>query len=220
MNTVKKPGKFKKTIIKTTILLVILCCILFIPRCYIHSATTDRIFDDTNSVPHCRVAIILGAKIYSSGSLSPLLRDRVRKGIELYKSGRVDKLLMSGDNRVDHYNEPDRMAEYAIAHGVDSKDIGRDYAGRRTYDSIYRAKHIFGLDELLVVSQRAHAERAVFICDKLGIKANGCSADVPENMQSDGGIRMLLREYPAAVLVIFDLYIRHPSPVMGKKEII
>lgn len=208
-------------IARISIILILLCCtILLTPRYIIHSSTADKVFDDVDSVPRCRVALILGAKVFPGGGLSPLLRDRVDKGIELYKAGRVEKLLMSGDNRFEHYNEPDRMAEYAIRHGVDHKDIGRDYAGRRTYDSIYRAKHIFGLDEIVVVSQRSHTERAVFICDRLGIKADGLSADVAENMQSSGGTKMTIREFPAAILLFIDVYIRHPQPVMGKKEVI
>ncbi|MHB1459309.1 MAG: SanA/YdcF family protein [Armatimonadota bacterium] len=219
MNKIRKPRR-QKMIVIISIIMILLSGILFVPRHVIHSTTADRVFDDASSVPHCRVALILGAKVYPGGGLSPLLRDRVNCGIELYKSGRVEKLLMSGDNRFEHYNEPDRMAEYAIRHGVDSKDISRDYAGRRTYDSIYRAEHIFGLDKVVVISQRAHAERAVFISDRLGIKTSGLSADVPENIQSTGGTRMLLREFPAAILVILDVYVRHPQPVMGKKETI
>lgn len=218
MNIPKKPGNLKKVAVKSIVVLIVLSVILATPRYYIHSVTSARIYSNVSLVPHCRVAMILGAKVYPNGSLSPLLRDRVNKGIELYKAGRVEKLLMTGDNRVEHYNEPDRMAEFAIARGVDPADIGRDYAGRRTYDSIYRAKHIFDLDEVIIVSQRSHAERAVFICDKLGIKAYGLSADVAMNMNSSGGTRMLLREFPASVLVISDVYLLRPHPVMGKKE--
>jgi SanA protein len=218
MDKQKKPGNLKKAAFKVIIIFIVLCVISAIPRYYIHSITSARIYSDTSLIPRSRVAIILGAKVYPNGSLSPLLRDRVNKGIELYKNGRVEKLLMSGDNRVDHYNEPDRMAEFAIAHGVNPADIGRDYAGRRTYDSIYRAKHVFGLDEAIIVSQRSHAERAVFICDKLGIKAYGLSADVPMDMNSSGGTKMLLREFPASILVLSDVYLIHPHPVLGKKE--
>lgn len=216
--TQNRKSGIRKVILKTITAIALLFGLGIVPKYWISASTASRVFDDVKSVPHRRVALILGAKVYKSGNLSPLLRDRVDKGIELYKAGRVEKLLLSGDNRFEHYNEPDRMAEYAINHGVNPKDIVRDYAGRRTYDSVYRAKHIFGLDEMIVISQRSHAQRALFICDRLGIKAYGLAADVSFNMHSAGGTRMLIREFPASMLVISDLYFKRPHPVMGGKE--
>jgi SanA protein len=134
--------------------------------------------------------------------------------IKLYRAGKVDKLLMSGDNRFIHYNEPQRMRDYAIEHGVAPADIVMDYAGRRTYDSVYRAKHIFGLKSIVIVSQRSHVERALFISRRVGINACGVPADV----KSHWNARMAIREIPACVSAAIDVYIRHPKPVMGRRE--
>ena len=151
-----------------------------------------------------------------NGELSTLLRDRVDAGIDLYRAGKVRKLLMSGDNRFTHYNEPDRMREYAISCGVPAADIGCDYAGRRTYDSIYRAKYIFGLDSIIVVSQRFHLDRAIFLCKHLGIDAYALAADRPGHDNP----RVAIREIPACLFGLVDVYIRQPHPIMGRKETI
>lgn len=181
-------------------------------RIWIHDTAQSRIYS-VAKVPHCRVALVLGALVHPNGHLSSTLRDRVDKSIELYKAGKVEKLLMSGDNRFTHYNEPDRMKEYAIAHGVPACDVACDYAGRRTYDSVCRAKRIFGQNELIIVTQTFHLYRALFYCDHLGVKAYGVASDV-----SATPVRSLVREYPGCLNAVADVYLLHPHPVMGKKE--
>lgn len=173
----------------------------------------NRIYTHVKDVPKNRVAVILGAHVSPSGKLCDVLQCRVDKGIELYKAGKVQKLLMSGDNSVKHYNEPQRMLEYAVKHGVPQKDIAVDFAGRRTYDSMYRAKHIFGLNELIVVSQSYHLDRAIYLCNRLGIQGYGVAATNPT-----GQTRVQLRELPASVEAVFDALIQRPAPIMGKKE--
>ncbi|MHB1001116.1 MAG: SanA/YdcF family protein [Armatimonadota bacterium] len=164
-----------------------------------------------------RVAVVLGAKVYPDGRLSLLLSDRVNKAVALYKAGKVEKILMSGDNRFAHYDEPTRMAEYAIRKGVDPDDVAMDFAGRRTYDSVYRAKHIFGLDGCIIVSQGFHLDRAIFLCRKLGIDGYGVAAD--EHMYMGGRVRFArIREIPACLSALADVYLLHPRPVMGRRE--
>ncbi|NLE77262.1 MAG: DUF218 domain-containing protein, partial [Chloroflexi bacterium] len=95
-----------------------------------------------DDAPPQRVAVVFGAAVYSGDVLSPMLRDRVETAVELYHAGKVEKLLMSGDNRFIHYNEPGAMMKYAQSLGVPEADLAPDYAGRRTYDTCYRARHI------------------------------------------------------------------------------
>lgn len=182
-------------------------------RLLIHFSVKDRVYPEVHSVPRCRVALVLGAAVRSDGTLSQSLESRVDKAVQLWREGKCEKLLMSGDNRVVEYNEPQRMRTYAMQRGVPKEAIAMDFAGRRTYDSIYRAKHIFDLEEIIVVTQRFHADRAVFLCDRLGIKACGVQAD-------SGDIKAAVREIPACLLAILDAYILHPRPVMGDKETI
>ena len=195
--------------------LVVLACALCAcaaARVWMHLNARHRVFVDASSVAKCRVALVLGAGVKPDGTCSQLLRDRLDRSVELYKAGRVEKLLMSGDNRVSHYNEPERMRDYAISQGVPAEDVKCDYAGRRTYDSIYRARHVFGLRKVTLTSQGFHLPRALFLCDAIGVKACGLAADQHVNLKAE------LREYVASVGALFDVYIRHPKPVMGKRE--
>ena len=123
------------------------------------------------------VAIVFGAGLQHDGSPSPVLQDRVKTGAELYFSGKAQILLLTGDNRFIDYNEPGAMRAYALQLGVPEEAIVLDYAGRRTYDSCYRAKHIFEVDQAILVTQAYHLPRALFLCNQLGISAQGVPAD-------------------------------------------
>src|SRR4030095_821214 len=107
---------------------------------------------DTSAWPRPRVAVVFGASVYSNGDLSPLLEDRVSTAIELYRSGKVERILVSGDNRVQSYNETKAMHEYLLSHAVAARDVVVDYAGRSTYETCLRAKEIFGLHRALLVT--------------------------------------------------------------------
>jgi SanA protein len=167
--------------------------------------------------PTARVAIVFGAGLSSDGSPSPILQDRVATATELYFSGKIQKILMSGDNRFLDYNEPGAMLNYALALGVPRQDIVLDYAGRRTYDTCYRAKSIFGIDEALLVTQRYHLPRAVFTCNSLGIKGTGVIAD--RRLYNSHSVNYWnLREVGATVAALWDVWVSHPLPVLGKPE--
>ena len=160
------------------------------------------------------VAIVFGAGVYPGGRLSPVLAERVETAVALYQAGKVQKLLMTGDNSIPTYNEPWHMADYAIRLGAPEKDIAFDYAGRRTYDSCWRAKHIFGLDEVVLVTQRFHLPRALYLCRSLGLDAVGVAA---EGRRYRLGTRLWfsLREALARVQAWIDVHIRHPQPIGG-----
>lgn len=193
---------------------IAILCLPVVARVYVHYSAHERVYANINDVPRCRVALVLGAGVNPDGSLSRSLASRVDKAVELWREGKCEKLLMSGDNRVKHYNEPERMRDYAVNKGVNPSAIALDYAGRRTYDSIYRAKNIFGLTEMIVVTQTFHVDRAVFLCDHLGVKGYGVGSN------SSGDLKASIREMPACVSALADLYILHPRPVMGRKEAI
>jgi len=142
----------------------------------LQSSYASRIATHIEEVKPSRVAIILGAEVTSEG-LSDAAEERVQAAVELYKAGKVQKLLISGDNRVERYNEPEKMTERAIKLGVAAADIQPDFAGRRTYDTCYRAKYIFGLTEVILVSQPLHLARSLYICNSLGLRATGYAAD-------------------------------------------
>ena len=169
------------------------------------------------SVPQKKIAIVFGAGLQRDGSPTPILQDRVETAAELYFNGKVEKILMSGDNRFTYYNEPGAMRDYALKLGVPDKAIVMDYAGRRTYDTCYRAGAIFGIQEAVLVTQSFHLPRALITCNLLGVKAIGVASD--QRLHTFNHLVFWnLRELPATLTAFWDLLIAHPQPVLGKKE--
>jgi SanA protein len=167
------------------------------------------------AAPEIPVAIVFGAGIRADGRLSPMLADRMDTAVALYDAGKVRKLLVSGDNRFADYDEPGRMYDYAVAHGVPPTDVVRDYAGRRTYDTCYRAKAIFGVERALLVTQRFHLTRALFTCRNLGVDGIGFSAD-RRPYWSNNYYRF--RDAFATLRAWWDVKIARPLPVLGPRE--
>lgn len=189
---------------------------LFLPRLLTGLYATARIFT-VDSVPPERVAIVFGAGLQRDGSPTAILRDRVQTAVQLYKSGKVEKLLLSGDNRTVAYNEPESMRQYAHSLGVPDEALVLDYAGRRTYDTCYRAKAIFGVESAILVTQDFHLPRALFLCDYLGIQAVGVKAD---NLYYLKRLRFVwnVRELLATFGAFTDVYFFKPLPVLGNPE--
>lgn len=121
--------------------------------------------------------IVLGCQVKANGVPSDMLKDRLERGIALYKDGAAPKLLMSGDHGRVEYNEVGAMKDYAMAAGIPSEDIFMDHAGFSTYETMYRAKEIFGARKVLIVTQEYHLYRAVYIAEKMGMEAYGVAAD-------------------------------------------
>jgi SanA protein len=187
-----------------------------IPRIITSIYSVNKIYQK-EAAPYERVAIVFGAGLRRDGTPTPILRDRVETAADLYFSGRVEKLLMSGDNRFMDYNEPESMRQYAVSLGVPEEAIVLDYAGRRTYDTCYRAKAIFGLESTLLVTQKFHLPRALFLCNALGVKAAGVEAN---NRQYWRGSLLIwnFREQLATVGAFLDVYVNNPLPVLGNPE--
>jgi SanA protein len=164
-----------------------------------------------------RAAIVFGAGLTRDGRPTPVLRDRVETAVNLYHAGKVEKLLMSGDNRFEYYNEPAAMRQYALDLGVPDEAIVLDFAGRRTYDTCYRAKAIFNLQEAVLVTQRFHLARALFTCTQMGLKATGVVAD-RRTYFPISRLSWQIREIPATLNALLDVLVTHPVPVLGEPE--
>jgi SanA protein len=188
---------------------------IVIPR-IIRNSVQPLIFT-VDQVPNHEVAIVFGAGLWRDGRPTAVLRDRVQTAVDLYKSGKVIKLLMSGDNRFINYNEPKAMYETALALGVPKEDIVLDYAGRRTYDTCYRAKYIFGIDEAILITQSFHLPRAIYTCQKLGISPNGVPADL-RVYRRFASWYWNIRESFAILNALIELHVTHPVPVLGQPE--
>ncbi len=163
------------------------------------------------------VAIVFGAGLYRDGSPTPVLRDRLATAAELYASGKVSKLLFSGDNRTAYYNEPEAMRRYALQLGVPAEAIVLDYAGLRTYDTCYRARHIFQVESAILVTQRFHLPRALYLCSRLGIRAEGVPAD-RQYYRKSARLFWQLRETLATFTALWEIHVSHPKPILGAVE--
>ncbi len=190
--------------------------ILTLPRLITawHSLRLYYTVEDSPSKP---VAIVFGAGLWRDGSPTPVLRDRVVTAAELYFAGKVEKLLLSGDNSEIYYNEPGAMRAYALELGVPEQDLVLDYAGRRTYDTCYRARDIFGVRQAILVTQSFHLPRALYTCEALEIDAVGVAADQriyrPESLAYWN-----LREVPATLVALWEVHVSRPLPILGKPE--
>jgi len=210
----KKVMKFTFRLILTLGLLGLIG--LFVPRFIfmIYAASRTFTLEEVNTE---HVAIIFGAGLRPDGSAGAILRDRVETAVNLYKTGKVDKLLMSGDNRFVEYNEPQAMRQYALSFGVPDEDIVLDYAGRRTYDTCYRAREIFQVDSAILMTQSFHMARALFLCNSLGVESAGVEAD---NAYFRKIPRLIwnTRELFATSQAIWDVYVAKPIPVLGEPQ--
>lgn len=201
------------------ILLIIACVgffVLGLSRIAIILSTQTKIVE-ADAAPANPVVIVPGAGLNPDGTPSTPLRDRVEAAAELYFAGKAQKILMSGDNRFINYNEPESMRQYALVLGVPDEDIVLDYAGRSTYDTCYRAKAIFGVEDALIVTQAYHLPRAVYLCDHLGVKITGIPVEQSRYVRS----RYLFwnfREAFASLAAMWDIHIAKPLPVLGDPE--
>ena len=186
--------------------------ILFLLRLvtFILALTKKYQVSDISPAP---TAIVFGAGLWRDGSPSPVLRDRVETAAALYFSGKVSNILMSGDNLFEEYNEPAAMREYALSLGVPGENILIDSAGQRTYDSCFRAKHVFGIDKVILVTQGFHLPRALYICNRLGIDATGVAADT-RAYSTRSQIFWHVRESFATLVAFWEVHITRPLPVI------
>lgn len=210
-----------KRVLRVFMRLVLIISILgpltvILPRLITAFYARSRLYT-VQDVPTKPVAIVFGAGLWRDGSPTPVLRDRVATAANLYFKGKVEKLLMSGDNIREDYNEPGAMREYAIDLGVPAEDIVLDYAGRRTYDTCFRAREIFHLKEVILVTQRFHLPRAIYTCNALRVSAVGVQADQRE-YRPGSAVFWSLRELVATLAALWDVHISRPTPVLGNPE--
>jgi len=190
--------------------------IIILPRLISSLYAIPRTYSLT-TVPSKPVAIVFGAGLWRDGSPTTILRDRISTAAELFFSGKVQKILMSGDNSYLDYNEPGAMREYALSLGVPKTAIVLDYAGRRTYDTCYRAGAIFGIQEAILVTQNFHLPRALYTCNALGLKAIGVVSD-QRTYRLVSLLYWNLRELPATLSALLDVHLLHPVPILGQLE--
>ena len=180
------------------------------------AAARGAIYRETTATPQRRVAIVFGAQVLPGGRPSNALAYRLDAAIALYRAGRVERLLLTGDHGTPDYDEPGAMRAYAAARGVPDGAIVVDHAGFRTYDSCYRARAIFGVEEAVLVTQEYHLPRALYTCDGLGVRAIGFAAE-PFRGRSARVARW--REHPARWVAWWEVSLMRPGPrFLGPRE--
>lgn len=146
---------------------------------YVKASVRGRLLsrEDAAKMEDVDCILILGCLVRENGEMSVMLKDRMDEGIALYHAGAAGKILVSGDHGRTDYDEVNRMKAYAVENGVPAEDVFMDHAGFSTYESMYRARDIFGVKRMIVVTQKYHLYRAVYNARALGMDAWGVPAD-------------------------------------------
>ncbi len=176
--------------------------------------TKAKIYTEETLPNTYQTGIILGAKVYPDGGLSDMTKDRSDTAIELYQQKKVSKLLVSGDHGRKNYDEVNSIKNYLLKNGIPEKDIFLDHAGFDTYDSLYRARGIFQVDSVVIITQNFHLPRSLFLAQKLGLNAIGVRADRHQYY----GIELSeLREKIAVIKAWSDILFHAKPKFLGEK---
>ena len=210
-----KKRKINRMIKIMIIGIIILMIAIFSLNIYVVNNTKNEIVKEENvsNIDGVDCILILGAGIWGDKP-SPMLEDRLKEGITLYKKGTTKKIIMSGDHSREDYDEVKIMKEYAESEGVPSEDIFMDHAGFSSYDSVYRAKEIFGVQKMIIVTQKYHLYRSLYIAIKLGIEAYG----IESNLRTyPGQVFREIREILARDKDYFKCIMKPEASIMGEK---
>lgn len=205
--------------IRNILLFSLLAGILFfvLSNFWIIASTRDHVFNSIENIPVTDVALVLGtSKRLKNGDANPYFKYRIEAAEKLFKSGKVKHLILSGDNQTQYYNEPQYMKDALLKKGIPENVITLDYAGLRTLDSVVRCKEIFGQSKFIIVTQKFHSYRAVFIAKHFGIDV---TAFVAENIPLSKSFAVVIREFLARPKAILDIFLLKVGPkFMGEKE--
>ncbi|MGI9256231.1 MAG: SanA/YdcF family protein [Salinispira sp.] len=191
---------------------LIIVGMVFVFLCYhlVSSVSRERIFGDMDDLPNSRVGLLLGTAPRSRrGSTNTFFTNRIAAAAQLFRAGKIRYILASGDNSDLSYNEPIYMKEALVGRGIPAERIVLDYAGFSTLDSIIRARTVFGQHRFVIISQRFHNERAVYIAVGNDIDALAYNAG---DVRGYAGLYALVRESLARVKAVFDIQIFNTQP--------
>ncbi|WP_433077477.1 SanA/YdcF family protein [Dactylosporangium sp. CA-052675] len=172
---------------------------------------------DVASVPPAPVVMVLGAQVYDDGSPSPFLQARLELARQLYAAGKVQAILVSGDHMDWGYDEPGSMWLWLNARGVPAGRIIEDHAGFDTYDSCTRARRVFGVDKMIIVTQAFHLERAIALCRHVGVDASGVGDTTMRRFRLPWA-QASVREYGAADKAAWDVLSGRDPVFLGRRE--
>ena len=208
--------KTLKNLIKIFLLLTVAGFLFIFFANYLIKKESDSFISySVSDLPKVKTAVVLGTnKSLSNGNPNLYFKYRIDAATELYRSGKIESIIVSGDNSVKGYNEPEQMKLDLIANGIPADKIYEDFAGFRTLDSVVRAKEIFGQNKVIFISQKFHNERAVFLAQKFGIEAYGYNA---KDVNKYAGLKTNLREYLAKAKAYLDIWFNIEPKFGGEK---
>lgn len=221
MKESKKKAAYKHILSKRRMLIFIMLFPLLVVLCllsadaYVGSSCHGQLYQNADKVPHCSAALILGCGKYVDGRINLYYQFRIDAAVELWKAGKIDAIVVSGDNSRKDYDEPGMMKADLVGRGVPEEFITQDCAGFRTLDSVVRAEKIFGLKNYIVVSQRFHCQRSVYLASQSGQSVIGyCAADVG----GGAGLKIRVRESLARTKAVMDVIFSKSPKFLGKQE--
>ncbi|MFW5778074.1 MAG: SanA/YdcF family protein [Bacteroidota bacterium] len=211
----KKKHLFRFFLKVFLILISSIALLIIVSNMVIVLHTRNFLFEQVSDIPRHKAGIVLGtSRNLKSGHPNTYFYHRMSAAAELYHSGNIDFLILSGDNRTIYYNEPEQMRRELVKYNISDTVLYLDYAGLRTLDSMIRSKEIFGQDSIVVISQKFHNQRAVFVARVNGIKAIGFNAT---DVSPGQGIRVQVREIFARVKVFLDIISGKKPRHLGEK---
>ena len=224
-----KNEKLKKAVLSALAVCICLgilgAAAVFALNAYVKSSTAERIIssDTASDIEDADCILVLGCLVRGDGSPSHMLSDRIDTGISLYKAGAAPKILMSGDHGRENYDEVGTMKDIAVLSGISSSDVFEDHAGFSTYESLYRAKEIFGVKKAIIVTQEYHLYRAIYIAESLGIEAFGVPADLRTySGQTTREVREILariKDFGMSVIKPEPTYLGEFIPISGNGDL-
>jgi len=211
-----KKTAIKKIVKKIAIVILLPVCVIFLLSPFLIRKVEQKNIFTLDTIPQKEIAIVFGAGVKDNGAPSDALYDRLTVAADLYNKGKVTKILVSGDNSTENYNEPEVMSQtLQNDFAIPAMAISEDYAGRRTYDTCIRAKEIWGIKEAILVTQDFHLPRAIYTCSAIGVESVGISASLQPYIFDSFYI---VREYAATLKMLVDLYARTPEYIGGEEE--
>jgi len=192
--------------------IVLIFCIVI--NLYMVFSVKNNIYYNIDRVSKLQTALVLGAGIFPNGQISDMFRDRLDTAVDLYNKNKVKKILVSGDHGRKNYDEVNKAKEYLLGKGIKSDDLFLDHAGFSTYDSIYRAKNIFEVNSIVIITQNFHLPRAVYIAKRLDIDSVGLPADKHKYVNV---YLNYLREFPARIKTWLEITFRVKPKFLGEK---
>jgi SanA protein len=213
-------GSFFRVVRLALLLAFIMILVLtFLAEWLIKRASEGKCYQLVDEIPERTVGVLLGTSKYvSTGDLNHFYSNRIDAAAKLIAAGKIQYLLVSGDNGTAEYDEPTQMKHDLVEAGVPAEKIYRDFAGFRTFDSVVRAKKIFGQDSITVISQEFHNQRAIYIAEANDIDAIGFNA---ADVSVEDGMQTSLREKFARVLAVLDVTVLETEPkFLGKKIVV